>query len=93
MANNLFVSYDLISPNQDYSKVIDKIKSLGDWASVQRSTWYVNTNTSAADAAQQIYSAMDPNDILLVVDAANNEAYWYNLSDEVANHIQNFWNQ
>lgn len=34
MANNLFVSYDLHSPGQDYDKVADAIKSLGAWAKV-----------------------------------------------------------
>ena len=29
MANNLFISYDLNSPGQDYSKVIEAIKGLG----------------------------------------------------------------
>lgn len=29
MANNLFVSYDLHSPGQDYEKIADAIKSLG----------------------------------------------------------------
>ncbi|EHR7860902.1 hypothetical protein ACWLRU_003050 [Vibrio parahaemolyticus] len=93
MGNNLFIMYDLNTPNQEYTKVIDEIKSLGDWASVQRSTWYVNTAISASDAAQRISKVMDPTDTLLVVDALNNESYWYNLSDEVANHIKHFWNE
>ncbi len=34
MANNIFISYDLKSPGQDYSKIISEIKTLGPWAKV-----------------------------------------------------------
>lgn len=37
MANNLFISYDLNSPRQDYEAVIEEIKHLGNWAKVQKS--------------------------------------------------------
>ncbi|MDR6994145.1 hypothetical protein J2Y65_000779 [Aeromonas salmonicida] len=93
MANNLFISYDLHAPNQDYTSLIDEIKSLGDWASIQRSLWYVNSALSAEEAAKRLRAKMDSNDSLVVINAVNNEAYWYNLSDEVAKHIQNFWNR
>ena len=36
MSNNLFISYDLYSPGQDYSAVIEGIKSLGGWAKVHK---------------------------------------------------------
>ncbi len=37
MANNLFISYDLNSPDQSYSPVIDEIKSLSSWAKIHKS--------------------------------------------------------
>ena len=43
MANNLFVSYDLYAPGQNYEKVIEAIKSKGAWAKVQKSLWYLKT--------------------------------------------------
>ncbi len=36
---------------------------------------------------------MDSDDKLIVVDATNNSAYWYNLSDEVSNQILTEWNK
>lgn len=91
MANNLFISYDLNSPNQDYGSVIKEIKTLGNWASVQKSVWYVNSTLTSKQAAEKIYSKMDSDDSLLVVDSVNNDAHWYNVSDEVAKHIQEHW--
>ncbi|NKC21125.1 hypothetical protein KIJ96_20310 (plasmid) [Pseudoalteromonas piscicida] len=91
MSNNLFISYDLNSPGQDYEKVIEKIKSLGSWAKVQKSLWFVSSSFTPELAAKSIWSVMDNNDSLIVVDAKNNDAYWFNLSDEVSKHIQNHW--
>lgn len=91
MKNNLFVSYDLNTPNQNYPALIEEIKSLGDWAAIQRSVWYVNSNLNAEQAATRLRQKMDPNDSLIVVNASNNEAYWYNLSDVVTTHMKDFW--
>ena len=70
MANNLFVTYDLIK-TKNYPAVHDAIKSLGSWAKVTESNWYVN---SAQDAAKKVMAAMDNDDKLIVVDATNNSA-------------------
>jgi hypothetical protein len=91
MANNLFISYDLFVPGQGYDKVAAAIKSLGTWAKVQMSLWYVKSNHSANRAAEIVWAAMDANDSLIVIDATNNNAVWYNLTPEVSTFIQNHW--
>ncbi|MCQ9087358.1 CRISPR-associated protein Cas2 [Vibrio alginolyticus] len=91
MANNLFISYDLNSPGQDYDEVIDEIKSLGNWAKVQKSLWYVNSALTASQARERVWAKMDRNDSLIVVDASNNNASWNGLSDEVGNFIKDKW--
>lgn len=91
MANNLFISYDLNSPGQDYSSVIEEIKSLGSWAKVQKSHWYVTSTLTAAEAKERVWKKMDKNDTLIVIDATNNVAAWQNLSVEVSNHIKTNW--
>lgn len=91
MANNLFISYDLNSPGQDYSSVITEIKSLGSWAKVHESFWYVNSNFSAAEAAKKIWAKMDSNDSLIVLDTTGNHGNWYNVNQEVSKHMQDYW--
>ena len=91
MANNLFVSYDLYEPGKDYGAVGTAIKELGAWAKVQKSFWYVKSSFTARQAAEYVRRSMDPNDSLIVVDAASNDAYWYNLSPEVAQFLQEKW--
>lgn len=82
MANNLFVTYDLIK-TKDYAAVHDAIKALGNWAKVTESNWYVNSNYSVEEAARKVRAAMDSDDKLIVVDAKNNSASWYNLCQQL----------
>lgn len=91
MARNLFISYDLYNPGQDYTSIIEKIKSLGNWAKVHKSVWYVNSSYTPQEALQKLRTVTDTNDSLIVIDASANEACWYNLSDEVAKHIKSNW--
>jgi hypothetical protein len=93
MANNLFISYDLYKPGQHYSAVEEEIKKLGNWAKIHLSLWYVNSAFTASDAAKRIWAKMDANDKLIVVDATNNNASWYNLSTEVSRYLQNMWHK
>lgn len=93
MLNNLFISYDLNSPGQSYDKVIEKIKSLGSWAKVQKSFWYVKSEYSSTQAVDIVWPMMDSNDSLIVIDATNHNASWQGLSTEVAEHIIKKWSE
>jgi hypothetical protein len=91
MANNLFISYDLNVPGQNYEKVIEAVKSLGNWAHVQKSFWYVNSSYTASEAHTIVWNAMDARDSLIVVDATNNNAAWTGLSNEVSQYLKDKW--
>lgn len=93
MSNNLIISYDLYKPGQGYEKVIAVIKTLGNWAKVHQSLWYVKSNYSASEASGKVWAAMDSSDTLFVVDATSNTASWYNLSDDVSEFIKTKWHQ
>lgn len=90
MANNLFVTYDLIK-EKDYNAVHKAIQSLGNWAKVTESNWYVNTLHSASDAASIVKAAMDEDDKLIVIDATNNNCVYYNLPEKVNLFLKDQW--
>lgn len=90
MANNLFVTYDLIK-TKDYPAVHEAIKALGNWAKVTESNWYVNSNFSAEEAAKKVRAAMDNDDKLIVVDASKNQFYGYNIDAKVLKFMQDHW--
>ncbi|MDC7784084.1 hypothetical protein PQJ75_05505 [Rhodoplanes sp. TEM] len=71
MAYNLFIAYDLISPGRNYDAVRDRIKSLGPWAQLQLSLFYVSSDKAPHDAYAHVGSAMDVNDRLAVIVAAD----------------------
>ena len=91
MANNIFISYDLKSPGQDYSKIISEIKTLGPWAKVLESLWFVSTTLSASDVVSKLKTKIDYNDSIIVIDARNNNASWHNLNNETSNFIKSKW--
>lgn len=91
MANNPHVSYDLIKPDQNYAKLIERIKKLGSWAKIHYSYWYVNSPMSAAQAVDFLRPALDPDDKVYVVDATTNASAWNALPEEVAKHIKEQW--
>lgn len=91
MANNLHISYDLHAPGQDYEKVIERIQSLGSWAKIHKSFWYVNSALSAKEAVKHIETVMDVNDKVYVADTTSNTAAWNSLPGNVASHINEQW--
>lgn len=91
MGNNLHISYDLNVPGQNYEKVIAKIKSLGSWAKIHKSYWYVNTSLSAEQACNAVWSVMDASDTVYVVDATHNEASWQNIRPDASEFIKQEW--
>jgi len=93
MANNLHISYDLHKPDKNYEAVIAKIKTLGNWAKIHYSYWYVNSTYTATEARDAVWNAMDSDDSLYVVDATHNLAAWQNISDEVSAFIRDHWNK
>jgi hypothetical protein len=92
MANNLFVNYDLIK-TKDYPAVHEAIKSLGNWAKVTESNWYVNSNYSATQALEIIRKKTDSDDKLIIIDTTNNAVAWVNLPSEVEEHIKSNWHR
>lgn len=92
MANNLHISYDLNQPGQNYETVIAKIKTLGSWAKIHKSYWYVKSTLTASQAVEAVWSVMDPSDTVYVVDATNNQASWQNIAQSVSDHIRDQWN-
>jgi hypothetical protein len=69
MPYNLFVSYDLIPPGQNYERVQEAIMSLGAWHKFQYSLFYVNTNLTPQQAFARVMASMDVGDKLAVIDA------------------------
>jgi len=91
VGNNLHISYDLNVPGQNYDVVIAKIKTLGGWAKIHKSYWYVNSNLTARQACDAVWDVMDPSDTIYVADTTTNVAAWQNIAPEAATYIRDHW--
>lgn len=91
MANsNYFVSYDLNSPGQDYTKIAQAIGRLGAAMRVQRSMFYLRSALTEQEVFNAVWAAMDQNDSLIVSTASS--ARWQNLLPGSTEFIQKYWN-
>lgn len=91
MANNLFVSYDLMAPGQHYDRVADSIKATGNWAKIEFSLYYVNSSSTAEQVAKHVWASMTANDKLLVVNTSNNEFFGFNIQEDALRQMQQEW--
>ena len=89
MKNNILVTYDLNKSGQNYDALIEKIKTLGAWAKVQQSVWYLHTSYSADEVLNHLTKVTDFNDSIFVANMS--DASWIGLSAEVQQFIQEQW--
>jgi len=89
MASNLFIAYDLDKPGQNYDAVHARIKSLGRWYHAQQSLFYVHTAFTPKEAHEIVFSVMDRNDKLVVVDASG--AWMYPAPPDDVEAINRVW--
>lgn len=90
MANNVFVTYDLIK-TKDYIAVHTAIRGLGVWAKVTESNWYVRTQYDLETCFNRVHKAMDSDDKLIVIDASGNNARWINIDPVESKKIIENW--
>lgn len=93
MANNYFISYDLIAPGKHYRRVQEAIESLGAWGKLELSFYYLNSSLDTEQVFKAIWAAMDANDVLVVVNSSTNQVQYQNILKEVADQMREFWNR
>jgi len=60
------ISYDLNKPGQDYTPLIDAIKSLGSYNHCLKSGWFVDTSLTASQVYARLRPHIDKSDSLLI---------------------------
>lgn len=82
------ITYDLNNPGQNYDSLYKTIKSLGSWAHALDSTWFVDTNYSAAQIREKLQTHMDSNDLVFVSLVTEYSAYLNdNIIDWLSKHV------
>lgn len=60
------IGYDLNKSGQDYTKLTEEIKKLGNWWHCLDSTWIVKSDSTAVEIRDHLKKFIDSNDELLV---------------------------
>lgn len=76
------VIYELLSPERDYMKFYDLLRSFRPWTKATGSTYLISTDMAAGRILEEILPLLDKNDRVLVVGPLSVWAC-YNLSDDV----------
>ncbi len=86
--NSILIGYDLNNTGQDYTTLIEKIKSIGTWWHCLDSTWIVKSNQSCVQIRDFLQSYIDSNDELLVVKLSG-EGAWYGFGKDCSDWLKN----
>lgn len=78
-----WVNYDLNKTGQDYTKLIDYLKSHQSWAKPVKSSFFVKTSLTASELRDGIKKHIDANDDVVVVAVAGASWATYGLSSEL----------
>lgn len=89
MSNTILIGYDLNNAGQDYAMLIDKIKAHGPWWHHLDSTWLIKTPLTAAAVRDDLKTAMDGNNELLVIDVTGRARAWSGFKESGSNWLKN----
>jgi len=84
-----WVNYDLNSQGQNYSKLIDYLKSHNAWAKVLKSSFFVKTSLTAGELRDGIKQFIDSNDDVVVVPVGGHGWATSGLSKELNDWLRN----
>ena len=80
------LSYDLVQPGRDYTKLFEAIKAIGSWCHPLESFWLVDTLATAKQVADAVIGHMDSNDKVFVI-RTHRAAAWQGINPACADWI------
>ena len=80
--STMLIGYDLNNPGQNYTDVIETIKSMANgWWHHLDSTWLINTSLSTSVVRDRVKAVMDARDKALVIDVSGDPRAWWGFSE------------
>lgn len=89
---NLFVCFELMRPERGDERIRETVESFGvSWARIGKNVFYMHGELDAQVVGNKIWSAMNMDDKLVVIDSSRNDARWYNIKPEISQFLINNW--
>lgn len=85
--STFIISYDLLTQGQNYTCVINKLKSYPTHWHMQGSVWLIETSENAVQIRDGLLSCLDQNDKLMVA-RLEGEAAWHGYSDNIGKWLK-----
>ncbi|MES3002041.1 MAG: hypothetical protein V4787_15220 [Pseudomonadota bacterium] len=89
--NNLIIFYELIIPDRNQSAILATLRALGPCTRIRSSVWHLKASLSAQDLTTKLRNIVDRGDSVLVLDATNDNAAWYNIDQTTSDALQQQW--
>lgn len=83
-----WVNYDLNKSGQDYTKLIEYLKSHQGWAKPLKSSFFVKTALTAAQLRDGVKTHIDANDSVLVVTVTEQSWASFGISKDVTDWMK-----
>jgi hypothetical protein len=85
----ILISYDIHPSASDASeRVVDTIRSLGEWWHHLESTWLVKTDHAPEQIRDMLQQHVCSEDQLLIVDISRDAAAWFGVNDAGTQWLQ-----
>ena len=89
---NIFVCFEQLRPERGDDRIRETIESFGaSWARIGRNMFYLRADLDAQTVGNKVWSAMQMDDKLLVLDCSKNDARWYNIKPEISQFLVSNW--
>lgn len=86
--SRILISYDLIKPDKNYSKLSDHLESYENYKRILESVWLIITDLTAQEVRDAADDYIDQDDQIFVVDITGKATAWRHLPDNVATWIK-----
>lgn len=89
---NIFVAFELIRPDRGDDKIREAIESFGvSWARLNKNVFYLHGDLDAQTVGNKVWTSMNMDDKLVVIDSTKNDARWYNIKPEISQFLISNW--
>lgn len=82
----------MIRPERGGDKIREMIQSFGvSWARINKNVFYLHGELDAQNVGNKVWTAMNVDDKLVVIDSTRNDARWYNIKPEISQFLVSNW--
>ena len=82
----------MIRPERGDDKIREMIQSFGvSWERINKNVFYLHGELDAQNVGNKVWTAMNVDDKLVVIDSTRNDARWYNIKPEISQFLVSNW--